>query len=176
MTNLKNEVLTTPKGRAIFPWLTNADIQFDSEGKFHTKLECEKTECEKIISAINGEIAKQVKAQHELDPNKKITYANKPYSISDDGKCVFKLQTKFKPNLLDNNMKALANDVQIWKDSVVRITFETYGYNQAVGIGCKLYPLTVQVLELVTGSPNAKLGDLKVEPDVEPKEKQEINL
>ena len=176
MTNLKNEVLTTPKGRAIFPWLTNADIQFDSEGKFHTKLECEKTECEKIISAINGEIAKQVKAQHELDPNKKITYANKPYSISDDGKCVFKLQTKFKPNLLDNNMKALASDVQIWGDSILRITFEVFGYNMPVGIGVSLRIKTVQVIELVTGTPGASLGDLKVEPDVAPKEKQEINL
>jgi len=174
MTNLKNEVLTTPKGRAIFPWLTNADIQFDSEGKFHTKLECEQNECAKIIKAINDEI--ENKAKEVSDPNKKITYANKPYSISDDGKCVFKLQTKFKPNLLDNNMKALASDVQIWGDSILRITFEVFGYNMPVGIGVSLRIKTVQVIELVTGTPGGSLGDLKVEPVVEPKIKQEINL
>jgi len=173
MTNLKNEVLTTPKGRAIFPWLTNADIQFVNEGKFHTKLECNQNECGKIIGVINDVIEK--KAKEVKDPKKEVYFANKPYSISSDGKCVFKLQTKFKPNLVDNNLKTLPDDVQIWGDSILRITFEVFGYNMPVGIGASLRIKTVQVIELVTGTPGGSLGDLKVEP-VEPKEKQEVNL
>ena len=171
MKNLKNEVLTTPKGKAIFPWLTNADIQFDSDGKFHTKLECEQNECAKIIKAINDEIEK--KAGEVNNPNKKITYAPRPYEISADGKCILKFKTKFKPNLLDNNLKALPDDVQIFGDSILRITFEVFGYNMPVGIGCSLRIKTVQVIELVTGTPGGSLGDLKAEPIVEPKVSQQ---
>ena len=169
MTNLKKPVFTSPKGKAIHPWVTNADIQFDSEGKYHTKLECKQNECAKIIKAINDEIETKVKAQQELDPNKKITYANKPYVITTEGNCIFNFKTKFKPVLLDNKMNALADEVNVFGDSVLRITFELFGYNMPVGIGCSLRMKTVQVIELVTGTPGGALGDLKVEPDVTPK-------
>jgi len=43
-------VLTSPKGKAIFPHLTEADTMFHPEGLFHVKLECPKAESEKIIS------------------------------------------------------------------------------------------------------------------------------
>jgi len=174
--SINGKMFTTPKGPCNYPWLTEKDTKFDPEGIYHTKATFKKAECETLVSGINGVIANQVKLQHDADPTKKITYANKPFKDVGNDELEFTFKTKFQPKLIDNNKKALADDVQIWKDSVVRIVFETHGYNQAVGIGCKLYPLTVQVLELVTGSPNAKLGDLKVEPDVEPKEKQEVNL
>ena len=164
MTNLKKPVLTTPVGNAIHPWISNADVQFHPEGKFHTKL------------AISDEIEAKSNAQQKLDANKKITYANKPYEITADGKCVFKLQTKFRPTILDNKLKPLADDVKIFGGSKLRITFEAFGYNMPVGIGCSLRMKQVQVLELVTGTLGDALGDLKVEPDVQPKIKQEISL
>ena len=163
MTNLKKPVLTTPVGNAIHPWISNADVQFHPEGKFHTK-------------AISDEIDAKTNEQQKLDANKKITYANKPYEITADGKCVFKLQTKFRPTILDNKLKPLADDVKIFGGSKLRITFEAFGYNMPVGIGCSLRMKQVQVLELVTGTLGDALGDLKVEPDVQPKIKQEISL
>ncbi len=54
-------VLTTPKGKAIFPHLTEADTMFHPEGLFHVKLECPKAESEKIISVIRNGIAQEVK-------------------------------------------------------------------------------------------------------------------
>ena len=54
-------VLTTPKGKAIFPHLTEADTMFHPEGLFHVKLECPKTESEKIISVIRNGIAQEIK-------------------------------------------------------------------------------------------------------------------
>tara|TARA_R110000824_G_scaffold227238_2_gene415078 strand:- start:395 stop:925 length:531 start_codon:yes stop_codon:yes gene_type:complete len=176
MINLKKPVLTTPVGNAIHPWVSNADVQFHPEGKFHTKLECEQNECAKIIKAISDEIEAKSNEQQKLDANKKITYANKPYEITADGKCVFKLQTKFRPTILDNKLKPLADDVKIFGGSKLRITFEAFGYNMPVGIGCSLRMKQVQVLELVTGTLGDALGDLKVEPDVQPKIKQEISL
>ena len=70
-------------------------------------------------------------------------------------------------------MNALADEVNVFGDSVLRITFELFGYNMPVGIGCSLRMKTVQVIELVTGTPGGALGDLKVEPDVTPKVKEQ---
>ena len=44
--------ITTPKGKAIFPHLTEADYKFKSEGEYHVKLECLKSESENIIQTV----------------------------------------------------------------------------------------------------------------------------
>ena len=45
-------ILTSPKGRAIFPHLTEPDTKFKPEGEYHVKLECNKADCEKIVKQI----------------------------------------------------------------------------------------------------------------------------
>ena len=86
-------VLTTPKGRAIFPHLTEADTMFHPEGLFHVKLECPKAESEKIISVIRNGIAQEIKKQHDANPDKVVKEANKPYEIIDE-KVVFNFKLK----------------------------------------------------------------------------------
>ena len=54
-------VLTSPKGKAIFPHLTEADTMFHPEGLFHVKLECPKAESEKILSAIKMVLLKRLR-------------------------------------------------------------------------------------------------------------------
>ena len=68
----KNIILTSPRVKAIFPHLTEADTKFKPEGEYHVKLECKKSESEKLILAIKNEIAKEVKAQNDVTPNKEI--------------------------------------------------------------------------------------------------------
>ena len=81
-------ILTSPKGKAIYPHLTEADYKFKPEGEYHVKLECLKSESESIIASIGSLIAKCVKEQHDQDPNKQITKAPLPYELVDD-KVVF---------------------------------------------------------------------------------------
>ena len=86
-------ILTSPKGKAIFPHLTEADTMFHPEGLFHVKLECPKAESEKILSAIKNGIAQEIKKQNDENPNKAIKYAPEPYEVQDD-KVVFNFKLK----------------------------------------------------------------------------------
>ena len=65
--------------------------------------------------------------------------------------------------------------MQIWGDSILKITFEPYAWNMPIGIGCTLRLKAVQVLELVTGKSSNTLGELKAEPIVAPKVKEEAS-
>jgi hypothetical protein len=82
MKNLKNEVLTTPKGKAIFPWLTNADIQFDSDGKLLQKRDLYTKE-PMMDFAYDAEDT-QRKEEYEYDKEHRITNITKPSSKTID--------------------------------------------------------------------------------------------
>ena len=81
---MTDKVLTTSKGKAIFPHLIEADTMFQTEGLFHVKLECPKVESKNIISVIKNGIAQEVKKQHDVNPNKAITHAPLPYEETDE--------------------------------------------------------------------------------------------
>ena len=170
-----SKVLTSPKGKAIFPHLTEPDIKYKVEGEYHVKLECKKAESEALIQAIGNQVALQVKAQHDLDPKKEVVKAPLPYELIDDTVIFnFKLRASGKrksdgkeftqkPDLRSADMMKFPEDKQIWADSILRITFEPYAWNMPIGIGCTLRLKTVQVIDLVTGSAESNLGDLKPE-------------
>jgi len=177
--------ITSPKGKAIFPHLTEADYKFKSEGEYHVKLECLKSESESIIQTIGSAIALKVKEQHDENPAKAITKAPLPYEVIDD-KVIFNFKMKAsgrrkddgktftqKPILLQADQTPLEEGTQIWGDSILRIVAEPRAYNMPIGIGCTLRLKTVQVIELVTGKSKNTLGDLQVEPVVAPKVKSE---
>jgi len=179
-------VLTTPKGKAIFPHLTEADTMFHPEGLFHVKLECPKADSEKIISAIKSGIAMEIKKQNDENPNKSIKYANAPYEVIDE-KVVFNFKLKAsgtrkvdgktftqKPVISNADLTAFDDTLQIWGDSILRVNFEPYFWNMPIGIGCTLRLKEVQVCELVTGSASTSKADFVVEPMVEPKIKTEV--
>ena len=178
-------ILTSPKGRAIFPHLTEPDIKFKPEGEYHVKLECNKSDSVAIIKEIKGLIAKKVQEEHNKNPNVKIKYAPQPFEEEGEN-VIFNFKMKAsgtrrdnnkhftqQPVLVDAELKPLGQDVQIWGDSILRITFEPRAYSMPVGLGCTLRLKTVQVLELVTGKATNTLGELKAEPMVAPVVKTE---
>jgi hypothetical protein len=180
-------ILTSPKGKAIFPHLTEPDTKYKAEGEYHVKLECNKSEGQNIIALIGSEIAKKVKEQHDQDPKKPITKAPLPYVEVND-KVVFNFKMKAsgirksdgkhftqKPVLVNADLSPVEPDMQIWGDSILKITFEPYAWNMPIGIGCTLRLKAVQVLELVTGKSSNTLGELKAEPIVAPKVKEEVS-
>jgi len=175
-------ILTSPKGRAIFPHLTEPDIKFKPEGEYHVKLECNKSDSVAIIKEIKGLIAKKVQEEHNKNPNVKIKYAPQPFEEEGEN-VIFNFKMKAsgtrrdnnkhftqQPVLMDAELKPLGQDVQIWGDSILRITFEPHTYvSSAIGLGVTLRLKTVQVIELVTGKGSNTLGELKAEPMVTPK-------
>jgi hypothetical protein len=175
-------ILTSPKGKAIFPHLTEADYKFKPEGEYHVKLECLKSESVAIIKQIKDLVAKTVQGQHNNNPNVKIKYAPLPFEEEGEN-VIFNFKMKASgtrrdnlktftqhPVLVNADLTPLGNDVQIWGDSKLRITFEPHAYiSSAIGLGVTLRLKTVQVIELVTGKGSNTLGELKVEPMTEPK-------
>jgi len=178
-------ILTSPRGVAEYPYLTEPDVVFNPEGLFHTKLVCKKSDCAKIIKSIDDMIALEVKKQHDLDPNKPVKKAPLPYSI-DNEEVTFNFKMKAQgvrksdgktftqaPNLLNADLSEFEKTQTIWGGSILKITFEPFAWNMPIGIGCTLRLKSVQVLELVTGKSSNTLGELKAEPIVAPKVKEQ---
>jgi hypothetical protein len=178
-------ILTSPRGVAEFPYLTEPDVVFNPEGLFHTKLVCKNSDCVQIIKSINDMIALEVKKQHELDPKKEVKKAPLPYVVEGE-ETTFNFKMKAQgvrksdgktftqaPNLLNADLSEFEKTQTIWGGSILKITFEPYAWNMPIGIGCTLRLKSVQVLELVTGKSSNSLGELKAEPVVAPKVKEQ---
>ena len=66
-------ILTSPKGRAIFPHLTEPDTKVKTEGEYHVQLECNKAECEIRVEKIRDCVALMVQVEYEKRTNGKTT-------------------------------------------------------------------------------------------------------
>ena len=142
----------TPIGTSKFVYANDPDTQFDSKGIYHCSVVFEKKEGEVEKKAINDVIAKKIADIYKARPEtKEIKRAPVPFK-EEDGKIVIKFKSKFKPTIFDKDQNELAPDVAVWKDSTMRIKYELSGYDQAIGVGCSLYLLSVQVVDLVKGS------------------------
>jgi len=154
----------TPIGISKFVYISEPDTQFDSKGIYHCSVAFEKKEGELEKKAINDVIAKKIADIYKAKPGtKEIKRASLPFK-EEDGKIVIKFKSKFKPTIFDKDQNELAPDVAVWKDSTMRIKYELSSYDQTIGVGCSLYLLSVQVVNLVKGSSqNGKCSFPKVE-------------
>ena len=155
---MTNEVIRmTPIGKAKFVYISEPDTQFDSNGIYHCSVEFSKEEAKPEIKAIHEEIAKVI-VEKFRKLKKDLPYrggdtkrAPLPYK-EENGKIVIKFKSKFKPTIFDKDQNELASDIAVWKDSTMRIKYKLNGYDQTIGVGCSLYLLSVQVVDLVKGS------------------------
>jgi len=186
MTN-KSIILTTPEGTAKWPYLTDPDTMYDPGGLYHTKLTCRKEDSIKIKKVIDDLIAQEVKKQHDENPDKAIKKSIPYTEEGDEITFTFKMKASGtrkvdgkaftqEPNIVNADLSPFDKSQKIWGESVLKITFEPYSWNMPIGIGCTLRLKTVQVLELVTGKQSNTLGELKAEPVVAPKIKNEMEL
>lgn len=171
-------IYTTNFGEALYPYLTIADTKFDPMGKYHVKLKVKSEEAQTDIAIINGVIAKKVADFTKENSGKEIRRADLPYEVTDDGFVIFHFKMKAsginsktkqpfeqKPKIYDHNLEIFPEDKSIWSGSIIRITYEPFGYSgAATGIGCTLRLKSVQIKKLVEGSQNH--GFTKVEPEV----------
>ena len=143
-------ILTSPKGVAEFPYLTEPDVVFNPEGLFHTKLVCKKSDCVNIIKDIDDMIALEVKKATRPEPKKQVTKAPLPYSIENE-EVTFNFKLKAQgvrksdgktftqaPNLLNADLSEFEKKQTIWGGSILKITFSPYAWNMPIGIGCTL--------------------------------------
>ena len=164
MENFKR--IMTKFGKALWPYLTDADFGFNTKGLYHVKVLFTLAEGKEIKEAIDKVITEQKVLHHKTHPNQTngFTMAPLPYKIEGDNITFhFKLNASGvrkndgksftqKPLLLDHELNPMDPEVKIYSDSIIRVGFEPHGYNvSGTGIGCTLRLKEVQIKHLVTG-------------------------
>ena len=147
MTNFINKIY----GKAKFSYLSDGDEAF-GKTKFHVVLEVSKENAKEHIETVKKIITNEVVEAGKTKPNQTTEFKKANSCYNDLGETVeFKLHSNFKPKMYDRKGKPLGEDVKIWKDSTMFITYKAQGYNKSMGIGCTLYIQHGQIEDLVTG-------------------------
>ena len=148
MTSVINKI----KGAAKFCFLSDPDEGFGAS-KYHVLLETSKENAQVHIEAIKKIISNEVVEAGKINPNQTTEFKKANSCYTDLGDTVeLKVHSKFKPKMFDRKGKLLGEEVKIWKDSTMFITYKAMGYNKSMGIGCTLYIQHGQIDNLVTGA------------------------
>ena len=147
--------IKTLHGKAKWSFLSDPDEGFGA-GKYHVVLEVPKAEALEHMEAIKKIVTKEIVEEGKLKPNFTTKFKQAPLPFSEqhteNGDVVeFKIHSKFKPKFFDRTGKVLSEEVKIWKDSTMWITYKAQGYNKSMGIGCTLYIQHGQIDELIYG-------------------------
>jgi hypothetical protein len=173
--------ITTPKGVAKYPWLSNPDTQFDADGVYKIDLIIPAGECTELCAALDAaadeafELAKS-KAKSPVIA-KQIKRAD-PYTAAlddageDTGKILFRFKMKAKVTMKDGTVKTMkpfifdAKGVQlavcpaVYGGSVCKVNFSPSPYyaanNKQAGVSLRIN--AVQIIELVTGGARDAAG------------------
>ena len=138
-------------GKAKFSYLSDGDEAF-GKIKYHVVLEVSKENAKEHIETVKKIISNEVVEAGKTKPNQTTEFKKANSCYNDLGETVeFKLHSNFKPKMYDRKGKPLGEDVKIWKDSTMFITYKAQGYNKSMGIGCTLYIQHGQIEDLVTG-------------------------
>lgn len=149
----------TPTGIAQWPWLTNADTKWHELGEYKVSLILDKDAAAGLIEDIDAQILEK----KTMEKSKKMAPA--PYQLEEDdegnatGRVIFKCKNKNrinsktgelwdrKPVIVDS--KGNPTNAEIGGGSKLRLKLELYPWhNAALGTGCSLQILAVQVVEL----------------------------
>jgi hypothetical protein len=158
---------TSPFGKALYPYLSKADVKFKAEGEFKVDLEVEGEQAEELKTFINNLAEQSVKQAQEKTGKKNIKQTSSlPYKETEDGKVIFKFKMKAsgtnsktgdtfkqKPALFDNELKPInPEQVQIWGGSTLRVSYQpALWFTPMLGAGVSLRLKSVQVKNLIEG-------------------------
>ena len=168
----KKKYLTSPEGKAVYPWLNTPDTKFNKGGEFKVTLELSEIDAEDITHLINEAIETEYTEQLEKakPQDKKKIVKQFPYeNVCDDtgeetGDVGFKFKMnhtivtkkdetfKQSPDLFDKYGTTVTDN--IYGGSRVKCAYELVPYfiGKDKAVGCSLRLRAVQVLELVSGS------------------------
>jgi hypothetical protein len=176
----KMELLVTPIGIAVYPYLTKPDTQFDADGEFKVGLVLSAKEAKAVMATIDKAMAGTLEKAKNENPTKakKIKAANPPYTeVTDEEgqetgeiKFNFKMKAKIttkdgtvinqRPGIFDAAGNAIMN-ASIGGGTKMKVSAELVPYfTDLVGAGITLRLKAVQVIELVeyTGKTADKFG------------------
>lgn len=174
---MKSIQITTPVGTAKYPRLNEPDTKFKEAGEYSVKLLLDFDTAEPLIKQIDeyydAAYAEALKEAQEDKPKLKtikVCPDGKPYRREEDretgeetGNVEFKFTMRASgvskktgkawsrsPMLFD--AKRNPTTANIWGGSEIRVSADLFPWNTALGFGCSLRLIGVQVLKLVSGT------------------------
>lgn len=171
MPQSKYEIVTTPKGRLIYPHIIKPDTKFDPQGVYDTQIVLMPSEAlDILLEKINVTYAVQINTVREANPKKQIKTADYPYKdeIDEDGNTTGNtvLHAKLKavgkngdetwaqyPAIFDALCKPIKDkEISAWSGTIARISFHIVPFYTALaGAGVSLRLKAVQIINLVEG-------------------------
>lgn len=173
----KRQIVKTPKGIAVYPYLNRPDTKFDADGVFKTDFKVSGDEAQFIIDLINeaqkeAEAEAKKKAADAKKKGKKVTpkAADLPFfEACDDegnetGEVVFRFKSKasgvskktgkrWKRTIPLFDAKGKPSKASVYGGSTLIIAFTAEPWvNPKCEFGVKLQLEAVQIIELVSGS------------------------
>lgn len=166
---VRAQVHTSPKGVAVFPWITKPDTRFNADGVYQTGLRLSEEDGQTVLALVSAEHDKNLVAVKAANKGKKIKEADLPIQaeIDEDGNengsylARFKLNAQFKqddkiiktaPAIFDAKGNKIELDA-LWGGSVIRVAFSMHPYYTAtVGAGVSLRLRGVKALTLSAGN------------------------
>jgi hypothetical protein len=186
-TKPKKHIFTTPKGIAVFPWLSKPDTKFNPDGEYKVNLRLSEESAadlraklesilddywNEFIETIKPPLRKQWKKVDVLDE-----VLDDEGDYTGDVLMKFKLRAVVRPKGKDSFSqrpigydagsppKELAKDVSVFGGSVIKVNFQAVPYDLAssktVGLSFRL--LKFQVIELSSGSGGAAPSEFSAE-------------
>lgn len=167
----KVPVYTSPKGVAVFPWLTTPDTKFKPKGEYRVDLKLSAEDAQDVLALVSAEHDKNL-ATVKADPKnktKKIKEADLPIKpvYDEDGNETgeYLLRVKMNAKFEDKNGKEITAspaffdskgkpiDVEtLWGGSIIRVAYSFVPFYTAIaGAGVSLRLRGVKVIKLSAG-------------------------
>lgn len=162
----KYELITFPKGVAVYPALYKPDTRFDELGQYKADFKVPMAEAKPFMEKLQKIIKEHVGKAYPAKKNPFWEYELDKETGEETGFVVFKVRAKNKiskktgkvwdrkPPLINAKKQDLPDDCNPWGGSVIRVQGEVYLYDQPKK-GGRLDIVLVQVIELVTGGSKA---------------------
>jgi len=172
------ERITSPKGIAMYPWLTRPDTKWSPDGVYKISLSVPSDDkevqefCDKVREKFTDEFG-----------NKKIAKAIFPFKEDEEGNTIITFKSKNLPRLFNSKGQPIKNtdDLKIGGGSIVKVNASINPYDKGINTGVALYLNAVQIIELVEFGNKSLFGDegegFAVEDDVDstPTKKEVLN-
>lgn len=179
MAQQKQPTLVTPKGTAVYPWVSKPDTKFNPAGDFRTGLRMPLEVAQPLIDKLEA-VRQEALAESKKAKKKPPKEAPVPWSPAYDdegnetGEIEFKFKTKASFTTKDGKTvtrtikvfdaaKQPLEDVSIYGGSEIKVAFQPNVYDTAIGVGINLRMTAVQVIKLVSGGGDGGASAFDVE-------------
>lgn len=149
------KTFSTAKGTAVYPWLTRADTQYDTDGVYKTKLRVPANDAKPLVD----EIKAIATAEFGANPKGQLTL---PFAIDEEtGEVTFSMKSKYKPTMVDTKGQVIpSNQVpEVYGGSVLKAQGVLYPYTAGGRVGVSMQMGGVQIIELQDNPTNLQFAE-----------------